>query len=104
MDNKRINAQDRECKAAPEYRRICLIPTPAAFDQVREEVARPSREEGEDRACHGIRERDRGDRTLDDGGPVEAQLALSPGLPDRNDAARWQSGTIRPCRARPIDI
>src|SRR5213592_1725075 len=93
---------EREREGAPEDGRNGLIPVPAAFDQVREEVTRPRREEGEDYAGHGIRERDRADRTLDERGPVENQPALSPGLPDRNDAARWQFGSIRPCRPCPV--
>src|SRR2546425_1105576 len=37
------------------------------------------------------------------GGAGDAGVAgVSPGLPDRNDAARWQSGSIRPCRPRAI--
>src|SRR2546427_409546 len=102
IKNARDRGRGRGAKCALEQAGRGPIQIPAAFDQVREEVTRPCRQEGEDRARHGIRERDRGDRTLDDGGPVETQRALSPGLPDRNDAARWQSGTIRPCRARPI--
>src|SRR5437667_932550 len=97
QDDQRNRSPEREREGAPEDGRNGLIPVPAAFDQVREEVTRPRREEGEDYAGHGIRERDRGDRTVDGGGPVEIQPALSPGLPDRNDAARWRFGSIRPC-------
>src|SRR2546426_6475886 len=78
------------------------FPPPAVLDQAREEVARPGRQEGNDCGRHEVRERDRRDRMLDDGGPLETDGALSPGLPDRNDAARWQSRSIRPCRPRPI--
>src|SRR5207244_8051216 len=101
-DDQRNRSPEREFEGAPEDCPDGVIPIPAAFDQVRKEVTRPRREEGKDRARHEVRERDRGDRTLDDGGPVEALPALSPGLPDRNDAARWQFGSIRPCRPRPI--
>src|SRR5206468_10312785 len=102
QDDQRNRSPEREREGAPEDGRNGLIPVPAAFDQVREEVTRPRREEGEDYAGHGIRERDRADRTLDERGPVENQPALSPGLPDRSDAARWQFGSIRPCRPCPV--
>src|SRR3989442_4997686 len=101
QDDQRNRSPEREREGAPEDGRSGLIPVPGAFDQVREEVTRPRREEGEDYAGHGVRERDRGDRTLDDGGPVETQPARSPRLPDRNDAARCPFWRIRTCRPPP---
>src|SRR3989449_7436868 len=92
---------ERERERVAKVSRNGLVPFPAVLDQAREEVARPGRQEGNDCGRHEVRERDRGDRMLDDGGPLETDGALSPGLPDRNDAARWQSRSIRPCRPRP---
>src|SRR3989449_7789770 len=85
-----------------EFSRTVLFQPPATLDQAREEVARPCRQEGNDRGRPEIRERDRGDPMLDEGRPPETVGTLSPGLPDQNDAARWQSSSKRPCRPRPI--
>src|SRR5205807_8812328 len=89
-------------KAATKAAGNRLIPSPAGLDQVREEVARPGHQEGDDRARHEVRERDRGNRTLDECGPLQTDGPLSPGIPDRNDTARWPSGSIRAWRRRPI--
>src|SRR2546421_868590 len=101
-DDRRDRSPGRECERVAEDFRNGLVPFPAVLGQAREEVARPGRQEGNDWGRHEVGERDRRDRMLDDGGPLETDGALSPGLPDRNDAARWQSRSIRPCRPRPI--
>src|SRR2546427_5954247 len=95
-------ARDRGGGPAGEVFRPCRAPRPAILDQAREEVARPCRQEGNDRGRPEIRERDRGDPMLDEDRPPETVGTLSPGLPDRNDAARWQSSSKRPFRPRPI--
>src|SRR2546422_4952112 len=101
QDDRRDRSPGGECEGVPEDRRNGLFPTPAGLDQAREEVARPGHQEGDDRARHEVRQRDRGNRTLDECGTLQTDGPLSPGLPDRNDTARWQSGGIRAWR-RPI--
>src|SRR2546427_4926981 len=95
-------AREGEGERVAKVSRNGRFQTPAILDQAREEVARPCRQEGNDRGRPEIRERDRGDPMLDEGRPPETVGTLSPGLPDRNDAARWQSSSKRPCRPRPI--
>src|SRR5207244_10378164 len=90
-----------ECEGLTEAARDGAVRSPACLDQAREEVARPGHQEGDDRARHEVRQRDRGNRTLDECGTLQTDGPLSPGLPDRNDTARWQSGGIRAWR-RPI--
>src|SRR2546427_10613372 len=72
---------ERECERVAEDFRNGLVPIPAILDQAREEVARPCRQEGNDRGRPEIRERDRGDRMLDEGRPPETVGTLSPDFP-----------------------
>src|SRR2546422_7996809 len=101
QDDQRDRSPEGECEGVTEDRRNGSIPIPAGLDQAREEVARPGDQEGDDRARHVVRQRDRGNRTLDECGPLQTDGLLSPGPPDRNDTARWQTGGIRAWR-RPI--
>src|SRR5207244_8535727 len=98
----RDRSPEGECEGVTEDRRNGLIPIPAGLDRAREEGARPGQQEGDERARHEVGERDCGNRTLDECGPLQTDGPLSPGIPDRNDTARWPSGSIRAWRPRPI--
>src|SRR3989454_10976754 len=99
-DEKRDRSPERECERVAEDFRNGLVPPPAILDQAREEVARPCRQEGNDRGRPEIRERDRGDRMLDEGRPPETVGTLSPGLPietmrlDGNLAVKDRAGPV----------
>src|SRR2546428_2301625 len=99
-DEKRDRSPERECERVAEDFRNGLVPIPAILDQAREEVARPCRQEGNDRGRPEIRERDRGDRMLDEGRPPETVGTLSPDFPietmrlDGNLALKDRAGPV----------